>query len=203
MIREQYIHVLTSHSSKYNISEFFVNFYWSPFALQYCVSFNHTTKRISYVYTYTPSVWIFFPFSSPWSNEFPVLYSWFSVILLCVCTHTHAHTRLVMLTLQPHSLQPARLLCPWEFPSKHTGVGCYLLLQGIFPTEESKLLHFVRFREKSLRKSPDLTPPPANQSEPLASLGNSSQARERRTNQNSTPNPSPEGDQSDPETPVF
>ena len=94
MIREQYIHVLTSHSSKYNISEFFVNFYWSLFALQYCVSFSHTTKRISYIYTYTPSVWIFFPFSSPWSNEFPVLYSWFSlVILLCVCTHTHMHTR--------------------------------------------------------------------------------------------------------------
>ena len=54
-----------------------------------------------------------------------------------------------------------------------------------------------------------------NQSEPLASLGNSDQAREMgtnqhpwpawetRTNQNSTPNPSPEGDQSDPETPVF
>ena len=69
--------------------------------------------------------------------------------------------------------------------------------------EESKLLHFVRFQEKSLWKSPDLTPPPANQSEPLASPGNSNQAQERRTNQNSTPNPSPEGDQSDPETPVF
>ena len=70
-------------------------------------------------------------------------------------------------------------------------------------SEESKLLHFVRFWEKSLGKSPDLTPPPANQSEPLASPGNSNQARERRTNQNSAPNPSPEGDQSDPETPVF
>ena len=70
-------------------------------------------------------------------------------------------------------------------------------------SEESKLLHFVRFGEKSLWKSPDLTPPPVNQSEPLASPGNSSQAWERRTNQNSTPNPSPEGDQSVPETPVF
>ena len=69
--------------------------------------------------------------------------------------------------------------------------------------EEAKLLHFVSFREKSLWKSPDLTPPPANQSEPLASPGNSNQAQERRTNQNSTPNPSPEGDQSDLETPVF
>ena len=65
------------------------------------------------------------------------------------------------------------------------------------------LVKNLRFQEKSLWKSPDLTPPPANQSEPLASPGNLSQARERRTNQNSTRNPSPEGDQSDPETPIF
>ena len=31
-------------------------------------------------------------------------------------------------------LQPARLLCPWDFPGKNTGVGCHFLLQGIFPT---------------------------------------------------------------------
>ena len=29
---------------------------------------------------------------------------------------------------------PARLLCPWDFPGKNTGVGCYFLLQGIFLT---------------------------------------------------------------------
>ena len=34
----------------------------------------------------------------------------------------------------PHGLQPARLLCPWNFPGKNTGVGCYFLLQGIFLT---------------------------------------------------------------------
>ena len=28
-----------------------------------------------------------------------------------------------------------RLLCPWEFPGKNTGVGCHFLLQGIFPTQ--------------------------------------------------------------------
>ena len=28
-------------------------------------------------------------------------------------------------------LQPARLLCPWDFPGKNTGVGCHFLLQGI------------------------------------------------------------------------
>ena len=27
---------------------------------------------------------------------------------------------------------PCRLLCPWDFPSKNTGVGCHFLLQGIF-----------------------------------------------------------------------
>ena len=32
---------------------------------------------------------------------------------------------------------PARFLCPWDSPGKNTGVGCYFLLQGIFPTQGS------------------------------------------------------------------
>ena len=28
----------------------------------------------------------------------------------------------------PHGPQPSRLLCPWDFPGKHTGVSCHLLL---------------------------------------------------------------------------
>ena len=37
----------------------------------------------------------------------------------------------------PHGLQPTRLLCPWDFPGKSTGVGCHCLLpswgrQGLF-----------------------------------------------------------------------
>ena len=35
------------------------------------------------------------------------------------------------LTLRLQGLQLARLLCPWDFPGKHNGVGCHLLLQGI------------------------------------------------------------------------
>ena len=31
-------------------------------------------------------------------------------------------------SLQPHGLQPARLLSPWDFPHKNTGVGCHFLL---------------------------------------------------------------------------
>ena len=40
-------------------------------------------------------------------------------------------------SLRPHGLWPARLLCPWNFPGKNTGVNCHALLQGIFPTQES------------------------------------------------------------------
>ena len=28
---------------------------------------------------------------------------------------------------KPHGLQPTRLLCPWDFPGKSTGVGCHCL----------------------------------------------------------------------------
>ena len=31
-------------------------------------------------------------------------------------------------SLWPHGLQPSRLLCPWDFPGKSTGVGCHCLL---------------------------------------------------------------------------
>ena len=30
---------------------------------------------------------------------------------------------------------PTRLLCPWDFPGKDTGVECHFLLQGIFLTQ--------------------------------------------------------------------
>ena len=36
---------------------------------------------------------------------------------------------------RPRGLQPARLLCPWDFPGKTTGVGCDSLLQGLFWTQ--------------------------------------------------------------------
>ena len=43
----------------------------------------------------------------------------------------------------PHGLYPARVLCPWNFLGKSTGVGCHSLLQEIFPTQRSNpgLLH--------------------------------------------------------------
>ena len=49
-----------------------------------------------------------------------------------------------MTLLQPHGLWPTRLLCPWDFPGKNTGVGCHFLLQGIFLTQGSNpgVLHW-------------------------------------------------------------
>ena len=46
-------------------------------------------------------------------------------------------------SLQPHGLQPTRLLCPWDSPGKNTRVGCHFLLQGTFLTRglNSGLLH--------------------------------------------------------------
>ena len=39
-------------------------------------------------------------------------------------------------SLQPHGLLPTRLLCPYDFLGKNTGVGYHFLLQGIFLTQE-------------------------------------------------------------------
>ena len=48
------------------------------------------------------------------------------------------------LTLLPHRLQPARLLCPWNSSGKKTGVVGHSLLQGIFLTQGLNLglLHY-------------------------------------------------------------
>ena len=51
---------------------------------------------------------------------------------MCACS-------VVSNSLQPHGLYPSRLLCPWDFPEKNTGVDSHFLLQGIFPTQGSNL----------------------------------------------------------------
>ena len=47
-------------------------------------------------------------------------------------------------SLQPHELQPTRLLCPWDFPGKNTGVGYHFLLQAkVLKTIQSPLIEIV------------------------------------------------------------
>ena len=47
-----------------------------------------------------------------------------------------SHSSYVWL-LQPYGLQPARFLCPCDFPGKNTGMGCHSLLQELVPTQGS------------------------------------------------------------------
>ena len=47
------------------------------------------------------------------------------VIRSCVLSHS-----VVSNSLWSCGLQPARLLCPWNFPGRNTGVGCHFLLQN-------------------------------------------------------------------------
>ena len=53
-----------------------------------------------------------------------------------------------VVSLWHHGLLPIRLLCPWNFPGKNTGVGCYFLFQGIFLTQGSNscLLHLLHWQ---------------------------------------------------------
>ena len=68
------------------------------------------------------------------------------LISLCLLSHTvvssWTHSG-VQLSGGPWTVAPARLLCPWNFLGKNTGVGCRFLLWGIFPTQglNSRLLH--------------------------------------------------------------
>ena len=51
----------------------------------------------------------------------------------CKVSYHCAVLSCLVVSLQPHGLQSARLLCPWDSPGKDTGVGCHALLQGTFP----------------------------------------------------------------------
>ena len=75
--------------------------------------------------------------------------------LIDLCLHSFAittpsllpctlHHSVMSSSLRPHGLKPARLHCPWNFPGKNPGIGCHILLQGIFLSQRSNpcLLHW-------------------------------------------------------------
>ena len=55
-------------------------------------------------------------------------------------------------SFRPHDLQPRKLLCPWNFTDKNTGVGGHYLIQGIFLNQGSNLspLHLLHWYVDSL-----------------------------------------------------
>ena len=54
-------------------------------------------------------------------------------------------------SLWPHGLWLPRLLCPWDFPGKNTGVGYHALLQGSsWPRDQTHVLCFLHWPAGSL-----------------------------------------------------
>ena len=57
--------------------------------------------------------------------------------------------------LQSRGLKPPRLLFPWDFPGKNTGVSCHFFLQGIFPTQGlTHLFELLHWQADSLPLEP-------------------------------------------------
>ena len=76
-----------------------------------------------------------FLFSQFWSRTFHSVTDHLLCIKHCVCVQLFSHFQLFA---TPWTV-PARLLCPWNFPGKSTGVGCHFLLQRIIPAQGSNL----------------------------------------------------------------
>ena len=75
--------------------------------------------------------------------------------------------------LRPQGLQPTRLLCPWDFPGKSTGVGCHRLILNMLLLH-NKASPSLRLEQYPLipggsRTGPrlaDLTVPPSSLPDP-------------------------------------
>ena len=57
-----------------------------------------------------------------------------------------------------HGLQPTKILRPWDFPGKNTGVGSHFLLQGILLSQGSKLRRLLHWQVGSLPLRPQGSP---------------------------------------------
>ena len=69
------------------------------------------------------------PFSSLWAHS-ALASAHIQHVVICACACS-----VVSDSLRFHELYSARLLCPWNFPGRNTGVSCHLLLQGDLPNQ--------------------------------------------------------------------
>ena len=74
--------------------------------------------------------WVAISFSNAWKWKVKV--------------KSFSHIRL----LATHGLQPTRLLCPWDFPGKSTGVGCHCLLWWAYMVNHYSCCAYVNNQAK-------------------------------------------------------
>ena len=76
-------------------------------------------------------------------------YDWWLSLFLLLSRHVCS---VLSESLWPHGLQPARLLCPWNYPHKNIGVDCHFLLHRFFPTQGSnlQLMQLLHWQAESL-----------------------------------------------------
>jgi len=60
-------------------------------------------------------------------------------------------------SLRPHGLQPTRLLHPWDFPGKSTGMGCHCLLPKSRIKRYNKKYHKRKHLEEEETSKKDVT----------------------------------------------
>jgi len=85
-------------------------------------------------------------------------------------------TKLCLTLLRHHRLQLARFLCPGDFPSKNTGMGCRFLFQGLFLTQGSTHISCTgRFFATEAPRKPiySIQPPPKSRYRRCINLPNS------------------------------
>ena len=78
-----------------------------------------------------------------------------------LCVYVPSRSSRVQLFATLWTVAVPRLLCPWDFPVKNTGVGCCFFFQGIFPTQVSNpyLLHLLHLHAGSYLSAPPGKPP--------------------------------------------
>ena len=70
----------------------------------------------------------------------------------CACTLSCSVAQSCPTLCDPMDYSPTSVLCPWDSAGKKTVVGCFFLLQEIFPTQESYpcLLYLLHWSADSL-----------------------------------------------------
>ena len=129
----------------------------------YCSVCHHRLTPYPIIQTRWPShMWLLYYISKIWLGQsentlnFEVLvkncsvsiFCWNDDTVLCVCA-VCLFARLHLTFCKLLGLQPARFLCPWDFPGKNIEMGCHFLLLEIFHTQGSnlRLLCFLHWRQ--------------------------------------------------------